>query len=242
MNTFELVHQTGLSKKHAAVYASLIDNGQQSLSDLHRSTQISRPALYELLPYLERRGLVSQVKTGRRFAYIAESPQRLLEQYESQVAAEKKGLRDLVDTYISNNEERPRVKYFEGEKGVDFVFDDVINTLPIGGEFYRYSARHNVKTERFAKSYYAKHRDDRKIERLVITSEQKAKGKTPKLERSVRAIPKEFDLFEDNISLLIYGHKTAYIDYSSKTSFVIESEKIANFQHKLFKLLWKKLS
>ena len=242
MNTFELVHQTGLSKKHAAVYASLLDNGQQSISDLHRSTQINRPALYELIPSLERRGLVSQVKIGRRFAYIAESPQRLLEQFETQVAKEKKGLADLVDTFVTNNEERPRVKYFEGSKGTEFVFDDVIHTLSIGGEFYRYSARQNVRNERFGKSYYAKNRDKRKLERLVITSEAKAKSKEPKLERSVRAIPKEFDLFEDNISLLIYGHKTAYIDYSSKTSFVIESEKIARFQHKLFKLLWKKLS
>tara|TARA_B100000508_G_scaffold104314_1_gene82647 strand:+ start:1661 stop:2389 length:729 start_codon:yes stop_codon:yes gene_type:complete len=242
MNTFELVLNTGLSKKHAAVYASLIDNGQQSLSDLHRSTQISRPALYELLPYLERRGLVSQVKVGRRFAYMAESPQRLLEQYETQVNEEKKGLADLVDTFATSNEERPRVKYFEGVKGTEFVFDDVIHTLPVGGEFYRYSSRRNAKTERFAKSYYAKNRDKRKLERLVITSESKAKTKSPKLERSVRAIPKDFDLFEDDISLLIYGHKTAYIDYASKTSFVIESEKIARFQHKLFRLLWKKLS
>jgi hypothetical protein len=124
---------------------------------------------------------------------------------------------------------------------MEFVFDDVIYTLPIGGEFYRYSSRTNVNNNRFAHTYYAKNRDVRKLERLVITSQSKADGKAPKLERSVRAIPESFDLFEDNISLLIYGPKTAYIDYGSKTSFIIESAKIARFQHTLFKLLWKQL-
>ena len=57
----------------------------------------------------------------------------------------------------------------------------------------------------------------------------------------LRTIPKEFDLFEDNVSMVIYGNKTAHIDYNSKTSSVVESEKIARFQEKLFKLLWKKL-
>ncbi len=242
MDTFELIHQTGLTKKESAVYASLIDNGQQSLSDLHRTTQINRPALYEIIPRLERKKLVSKVKVKNRYQYIAESPQRLLEEYTEKVTKQKKGLSELAEQFETSGNERPRVKYFEGEQGMDFVFDDVIYTLPVGAEFYRYSARHDVRTKRFENTYYAKNRDKRKIERLVITSASKAKGKAPKLERSVRAIPEEFDLFEDNISLLIYGPKTAYIDYSSKTSFIIESDKIARFQHKLFRLLWKKLS
>jgi hypothetical protein len=61
------------------------------------------------------------------------------------------------------------------------------------------------------------------------------------LTRSFKAVPKDFDLFEDNISLLIYGDKTAYIDYGSRTSFIVESPKIARFQEKLFRLLYKKL-
>jgi sugar-specific transcriptional regulator TrmB len=241
MDTFELIRQTGLSKKESAVYASLLDVGQQSLSDLHRNTQINRPALYEVLPRLKHKELVSQVKVKNRFQYVAESPKRLLAQYSKQVEADIKGLSELTETFASQDSSRPSVKYFEGNKGMEFVFDDVIYTLPVGGEFYRYSSRQDVRTKRFENTYYAKNRDKRKLERLVITSSSKAKGKAPKLERAAKAIPENFDLFEDNISLLIYGPKTAYIDYSSKTSFIIESEKIARFQHKLFRLLWKQL-
>jgi len=242
MDTFERISQTGLSKKESAVYASLLDSGQQSLSDLHRSTQINRPALYEVLPRLERKSLVSKVKVKNRYQYVAESPRRLLAEYQEQIELETQSLEELAQQFEKHDEQRPRVKYFEGDHGMEFVFDDVIYTLSVGAEFYRYSARRDIQTKRFEKTFYAKNRDKRKLERLVITSASKAKGKAPKLERSVRAIPEEFDLFEDNISLLIYGPKTAYIDYSSKTSFIIESEKIARFQYKLFRLLWKQLS
>jgi len=242
MDTFELIHDTGLSKKESAVYAALIDQGRQSLSELHRSTQINRPALYETIPRLERRGLVSKVQVKNRVHYAAESPRKLLQEYQEKVANETKGLEALAEVYETADAERPKVKYFDSERGHEFVFDDVIHTLPIGGEFYRYSSRIESGRTDFSHSYYAKNRDKRKLERLMITSESKAKRKASKLDRSVRAIPESFDLFEDNISLLIYGPKTAYIDYSSNTSFIIESEKIARFQHKLFRLLWKQLS
>lgn len=57
----------------------------------------------------------------------------------------------------------------------------------------------------------------------------------------VKAIPKKFDLFEDNISLIIYGDKIAYVDYNSNTAFIVESAKIARFQEKLFKLHYQLL-
>lgn len=242
MDTFERVYAAGLTKKEASIYASLLDHGQQSLSDLHRSTQINRPALYDVLPALERKGLVSKVKHHNRYQYVAESPKKLLEQYRNEVEKETVSLTELAETFEKQDEERPVVKYFASDHDLAYVYDDVIHTLPVGAEFYRYSSRANVPFRMFGNSLYAKKRDERKLERLVITSAAKAKDKQPKLERSVRAVPEDFDLFEDNISLLIYGSKTAYIDYSSKTSFIIESAKIARFQHKLFKLLWKKLS
>lgn len=241
MDTFETIRQTGLSKKEASVYAALLDYGHLSMVDLHRKTQINRPALYEVLPLLERKGLISRVNNKKRILYAAESPQKLLQQYQERIAVETEELSSLAAQFEQKHNDKPVVKYFDGEHGMAFVFDDIIHTLPIGGEFYRYSSRIGDKSNFFSKTMYAKKRDERKIERLVITSAAKAKEKPAKLERTVRAIPDEFDLFEDNISLIIYGSKIAYIDYGSNSSFIVESEKIARFQQKLFKLLWKYL-
>jgi DNA-binding MarR family transcriptional regulator len=241
MDTFELLTHTGLSKKEASVYTTLLERGPLSLSDISRETHINRPALYSLLPKMQRDGLVSSSQKKRRVQYYAESPERIIAEYTKEHEDIKERLKELNDTYKYSSPYKPTIKYFEGRKGVTFVFDDVAHTLPRGATFYRYSARMSGNTKDFANTFYAKTRDSKGLERLVITSEEKAVAKVKKLNRSIKTIPKEYDLFEDNVSLVIYGDKTAYVDYGSNTAFIIESSKIARFQEKLFKLLYKKL-
>lgn len=241
MDTFELLTKTGLSKKEASIYTALLEGGTLSLSDINKETHINRPALYQTLPAMMRKGLISSIQKQRRHFYCAESLERVLESYKSEQQEITERLNELITEQKQVSHDRPHIKYFEGRKGVIFVFDDVAHTLPRGGMYYRYTARTGKDRKDFEHTYYAKARNTKQLERLVISSEAKAGNKDKKLERSVKAIPKEFDLFEDNISLLIYGNKTAYIDYSSNTSFIIESPKIAHFQEKLFKLLYKKL-
>lgn len=55
------------------------------------------------------------------------------------------------------------------------------------------------------------------------------------------AIPKNYDLFEDNVTKLIYSNKVAIIDHNTHTSFIVENQKFANFEKKIFKLLFKYL-
>jgi hypothetical protein len=116
----------------------------------------------------------------------------------------------------------------------------MVVSSPKGSTIYRYSARKNTG-KRYKNTSYHKLRDSKKIERKVITSEEKSKIKKSKLERFLRVIPKEFDLFNDDVSQFIYENKIAFIDYENKISFIIESEKIANFQKKIFKILYSKL-
>lgn len=241
MDTFELLNKTGLSKKESAVYTALLEHGTMSISDISKETHINRPALYKVLPKLQKDGLVSSVQKQKRMFYRAESPSRILELYKDEHVDITARLETLIDEQEKLSHDRPLIKYFEGRRGVRFVFDDVAHTLPRGGAFYRYTARTSSNTKDFDNTYYMKARETKQFERLVISSEVRAQDKEMKLNRSVKAIPKEFDLFEDNISLLIYGNKTAYIDYGSNTAFIVESEKIAHFQEKLFKLLYKKL-
>lgn len=240
MDTFEVLVQTGMSKKSAAVVATLLDKGPCSLSQLSAETHIHRPALYTILPALVRTGLILKVQHKKRTLYRAESPKKILHMYRAREQDITTKLEQLAEAYERQAGDRPRIKYFEGGEGITYVFDDIIESVPKHGTFYRYTSRIG-SSQRFASTRYARERDARGLERMVIASESKAAQKPKKLERSIKVIPKEFDLFEDNISLVIYGNKTAYIDYSSQTAFIVESPKIARFQEKLFKLLYKKL-
>lgn len=57
----------------------------------------------------------------------------------------------------------------------------------------------------------------------------------------MRSIPMNYDLFDDNIGKIIYGNKVAIIDYSTSMSFIIENKKFAEFEKKIFKLLFSYL-
>ena len=74
---------------------------------------------------------------------------------------------------------------------------------------------------------------------MVITSEGVAKTKRPRLERESVTIPAGFDLFDDNITKMIYADKVAIIDYNTDMAFIVESPVFATFERKLFQLLFR---
>lgn len=102
----------------------------------------------------------------------------------------------------------------------------------------RYSARtSNQWDEKYVN--YRKIRDEKELQRLIITSEDNAGKKPKRLNHEVLTIPSNFDLFDDNIAKIIYKNKVAIIDHNTQTSFIIENEKFATFETKIFKLLFK---
>ena len=137
---------------------------------------------------------------------------------------------------------QPAFRFLEGKKGIRFVFHDLVHSLNKGEIFYKYSSRKSTKLpdDCLPKGYRAL-RDKKQLERFVITSEQLKSIKKKRLERSIKTIPTDFDLFEYDITQLIYKNKIAFIDYSSMTAILIESPLLASFQKRLFQLLYKLL-
>jgi len=74
---------------------------------------------------------------------------------------------------------------------------------------------------------------------MVITNDYLNSLKEKKLEKEVVIIPRKIDIFEDNITKIIYANKVAIIDYNTEECFIIESKIFADFEKKLFKLLFK---
>jgi hypothetical protein len=117
-----------------------------------------------------------------------------------------------------------------------------VKSLKNGDVFYRYASSLPTKPrDRYVPPEYEKMRDEKKIERYVITNAGTAARKKRKFEKDVRVVPKSFDLFEYNITALIYANKVAFVDYNTETAVVIENPVLAEFQKKLFKLLFSKL-
>src|SRR3989344_3480754 len=108
--------------------------------------------------------------------------------------------------------------------------------------FYRYSsAKDAVKNEKYLPKNYRAIRDQKQLQRFVIANENTMVGKKPRLERAVKFIPNNYGLFDYDITQIIYGDKVAFLDYNTETAFIIENSIIAEFQKKIFKLLYDKL-
>lgn len=243
MNYIPFLRRIWLSEIESKIYINLLENWSSSIAEIAKHTGYHRQMIYRVLPVLTESKLISTCIVGKRREYTAESPKHLKAMVDK-LSSDFESILPSMEELYTPSSDHPVVKFFSWAKGISFVFDDVIRTLKKGDIYYRYSSR--KASEEAPKSYFSKSskelRKNKQFERIVITSEKLAKFKKSSLDREVITIPKEFDLFEDNISKVIYGSKVWIVDYNSENAFIIESAKYANFERKVFELLVKYLN
>ncbi|MDQ5953249.1 MAG: HTH-type transcriptional regulator, sugar sensing transcriptional regulator [Patescibacteria group bacterium] len=240
MEEVQYLTRIGLSEQEAAIYLLLLNSEALTLSDMSKKSGIHRPALYRVLPKLENKEIITKMKIGKREYYSAESPKKIAKLFNKIQSGFNLFIERLSDQYDSSSI-KPSVQYLVGKKGYDFLFDDIASSIPKNGIYYRYSSRKLDEKYFIPTEYYKKERDRKKFERKVITSVKKSNIKSKRLEREIKVIPENFDLFDDNVSSFIYENKVAFTDFDNQITFIVSSKKIAEFQKKLFELLWKKL-
>lgn len=240
MNEF-ILQKLWLSQDESNIYLFLIQNQNQTITEISKWTKINRPKLYKILPNMVETGLIGNIMNGKRTHYIAENP-KILSQYLENIKNEYDLYIPEIEKLYQNQFSKPIFKHLTWKNGIKNIFIDIGNTLKTWDIFYRYSSRNDVtKTSIPQKDYeqYKKLREEKRLERYVITNEYLNDLKPKKLEKDVVIIPKKYDLFEDNITKIIYANKVAIIDYNSLESFIIESPIFANFEKKIFLLLFK---
>lgn len=240
MDTEKIFRRLGLGKHESEVYIALLEGGPLTIAAIAKKAHIERPLVYAVIPDLLEQGLIMKVPKGKRYFYSARSPQ-VLSQLHSAAGEELARSLPSLEARFIKTEKRPEVTYLEGREGIISVYEDILNTLPHGGVFYRYSSSTSDRKKIYVPKNYSGRRDAKRIERYVITNKFTAAKKKKKLELSVKALPVGADLFEYNITQLIYGPKIAFVDYNSETAVVIENRVIAQFQERLFKLFYQRL-
>lgn len=240
----EFLEKLGLNKGESAVYLALLEYGRLSVSELSRKTGLYRTQIYDALGGLIREALVTVSPKGKYKVYTAESPKVLEKKFLDLSNRFDEEIATLTLLHRSPEACRPIVKYVEGQKGITAINDDIVTSLKRGDIYYRYSSS-RVSEHEWRHNYLSKKyrvlRDQKKLERMVITNLPNKLKKHPRLEREIKVVPPDFDLFEYNVSQIIYGNKVAVIDYNTETAVVIENATIAKFQEKIFRLLFRKL-
>lgn len=230
-----------LTPDESSIYLFLLKHPLKNIGEISKITHINRPKLYKILPNLVESGIISEVIIWKRKHYRGENP-KILKNYLSEIEKDFDRYIPEIEHLYTGWASRPILKHFSGKNWIKNIFLDIGNTLPVGWVFYRYSSRRDVKNTSISPSDYAPYkalRDEKKLGRYVITSQYLTDLKPEKLDKEVVIIPKNYDIFEDNITKIIYGDKVAIIDYNSYESFIIESPIFANFEKKIFLLLFK---
>lgn len=229
----------GFGKLESDIYVTLLQNSPLSISDIAREIGTYRGVLYRIIPLLLEKWVISIEKEGKRTRYRAESPEKLRALYEAEQATFETIIAQMERDYEVGGE-KPILRYFEGKDELKKIFIDVGQTLPKDGTWYRYSSR---KADRSPDAdlvkRYKELRNEKKLQRMIITNDELARTKRWWLDSEMVSIPPSYDLFEDNCAKAIYGNKISFIDWDSMTGFTIESEKLARFEEKIFKLLFK---
>lgn len=114
----------GLSDKEANVYLAMLELGPASVQEIAKKAGVNRATTYVMIEALKRRGLMSCVERGKKTFFSAESPEHLLGIVgdELRIIQEKKArLEILMPQFMglfNSIDDKPKVRYFEGEEGV----------------------------------------------------------------------------------------------------------------------------
>lgn len=217
----------------------LLESESLNISEISIKTKINRPRIYKVLPHMLELWIVYKIVKWKVIYYKAGNPDFLRDMF-NKTQNDFENMFDYMDQLYSFKKDKPSVQFFDSAEWQENIFKDIVKTLDPWDTFYRYSSRQPFDYEKmpWAHTYKVK-RDEKQLERYVITSEKLQASKKKKLEKDVVIIPTEYDLFDDNISKFIYGSRIAVIDYNTNTSFIIENEVMAKFEKKLFMLLFK---
>lgn len=232
-----------LSEDEAKIYLFLIKNQNKNLWEISKNTLLNRPKLYKILPNMLKEGILSSVINWKRTHYIAQDPQ-ILSNYFTKFKNDFELFLPQITKEYKNQDKKIILKNIKWKSWIKNIFLDIAQTLNKWDIFYRYSSRSDIKNTSLSKKDYEEYkvlREQKKLERYVITSEFLEWLKPKRLEKDVVIIPPKYDLFQYNITKIIYANKVAIIDYNTYESFIIENEVFATFERKIFMMLFKLL-
>ena len=240
-NLLSTLFDLGIEEKQAKVYLAALELGQASVQELAVKSGVKRTSIYNFLNEMKVRGLVSDIRRGRKVILIPENPHNLKLKAE-QVA---KSLSDVVPELMSIFNlpgNKPKISYYEGIEGLKKIYEDTLRipSQPLYG-FMDVEEMFKVMGEDYMWNY-AKRRTELGIHYQVIvkrdsyTKELLGKNKTQ--DREVKVVEKlkldtEIDIYGDKVG--IYSFRPPY------AGVIIEDKAINQTMMSVWRLLWSLL-
>lgn len=230
----------GLNDKESRLYLAALELGTFSVLEVAAKSGLKRPTCYIILEDLSQRGLISMILGEGKKQYKVEPPTAFIRQAKNNLKYAEQIVPSL-SAILSEDKEKPKLKYYFGQKGLQNMYDDMLVTRskimyyvganesrinPVGEDFLkdwikrRLAKRIKVKTIRM--------REAQPVDYLLSASTE--------LLREVRYAPKGTFIPD---TLCVIGNKvTVIFTQKGNFGFTIDSPEFSQTILSLFKVLW----
>lgn len=236
------LRQIGLKENEASIYIACLQLGKDTAYNIAQRTSMKRSTVYLTLNHLNIRGLITISRTPKATLYEAVTPRKLL--YENDFR--RKQLESVLPFLMTlhKEENKPKIQTLEGEKALNFIYDETLKYLKKGEENVSFGSVANGKTtHKDAVENWIKIMKNKKYSSREILNDEPFEREYIKRIKAnnnpnhkIRIVPKG-TFSNDNI---MYGNKLAI--FSTQKDFfvtVIESNQISKSYRNIFELLWK---
>ena len=230
----------GLNDKEARLYMAALELGSFSVLEVAAKSGLKRPTCYIILDELIKRGLISMVMTKKKKQYKVEHPTAFIRQAKNSLKYAEQIVPSL-SAIIDQDKEKPKLKYYFGQKGMQNIYDDLINTRS-KTMYYVSSSQSQIETvgEEFLKDY-VKRRAAKGIKVKTVRMRQgqldePILNESKEMLREVRYAPKNI-VIPDTVCVI--GNKVGVVfTVRGNFGFIIESPEFSQTILGLFKVLW----
>ncbi len=245
----ELLLQLNFSEKETVVYLALVELGSVNVKEISRRTGLNRTTIYDICDALLQRGLISKYKKSASTFFNALDPKYLInyldrekEEQSKKIEKQKEKVIELLPqlTSLQNiySANKPKVQFFEGEKGMREAYEDTLNSKGIILAYANVETMHKTLPD-FFPEYYKRRaknkifikvivpRNKLSIERAIYNQEEM---------RDTRFLPEDKMEFSPEVN--IYNNKMLIASWEEKMAIIIESKELVELQKLTFDLLW----
>lgn len=248
----DLLGQLNFSEKETQIYLALLEMGSTKPSVLAKKTGLNRTTVYDICDLLMQKGLVSKYKKGAGTFFNALDPKQLLnyldrekEEKTKAIEKQKDKVAELLPQLLSMQDiygaTKPKVQFFEGEKGMREAYEDTLTSKEIILAYANPQTMHEGLPE-FFPEYYVRRAEKKIFIKAIVPRNEMSLERAQKNQeemRDTRFLPEGKMTFSPEVN--IYNNKMLVASWKEKIAIIIESKELADLQKMTFNLLWDTL-
>jgi HTH-type transcriptional regulator, sugar sensing transcriptional regulator len=246
-----VLKQLGLAEKEIIVFSTLLKSGPMLVSQIAKNTKLNRTTTYGILHELSAKGLVTSVtKKGSATRYQSIAPEMLpgyLERRKEELESSKREIEKIIPDLLllrKNSTRLPRVQYFEGARGVEQAYEDMLenNTERMIYALTGLEDAVMALDPKFQDYFITKRvRLGIKADYVVPDTHAARKETADDVQkmRVARFIPQEFNF---GTEICVYDNRVSILSYALENpiALIIEDETIAHAMKQVFQFVWSK--